>query len=94
MGEAGKDAVRVGVDRAIKLAFYGARVSPDAGLFPCRDPSVRGCVMGVDRQCSNRPIGHADRCLDARADGIQAVVVAERLGFLGAISWGPRSPKV
>jgi len=26
MGEAGKDALRVGFDRAIKLSFHGARV--------------------------------------------------------------------
>jgi len=37
MGEAGKDALRVGFDRTIKLAFHGARVSSDAGLFPYRD---------------------------------------------------------
>ena len=37
MGEAGKDALRVGFDRTIMLAFHGARVSSDAGLFPYRD---------------------------------------------------------
>ena len=37
MGEARKDALRVGFDRAIKLEFHGARVSSDAGLFPYRD---------------------------------------------------------
>tara|TARA_B110000495_G_scaffold170897_1_gene158870 strand:+ start:139 stop:1485 length:1347 start_codon:yes stop_codon:yes gene_type:complete len=37
MGEACKDALRVGFDRAIKLEFHGARVSSDAGLFPYRD---------------------------------------------------------
>lgn len=37
MGEAGKDALRVGFDRAIKLEFHGARVSSDAGLFAYRD---------------------------------------------------------
>lgn len=37
MGEAGKYALRVGFDRAIKLEFHGARVSSDAGLFPYRD---------------------------------------------------------
>ncbi len=44
MGEARKDALRVGCtswtfgsDRAIKLEFQGARVSSDAGLFPYRD---------------------------------------------------------
>ena len=37
MGEAGKDALRVGFDRAIKLEFHGAKVGSDAGLFPYRD---------------------------------------------------------
>ena len=37
MGEARKDALRVGFDRAIKREFHGARVSSDAGLFPYRD---------------------------------------------------------
>ena len=37
MGEARKDALRVGFDRVIKLEFHGARVSSDAGLFPYRD---------------------------------------------------------
>ncbi len=37
MGEAGKHALRVGFDRAIKLEFHGARVRSDAGLFPYRD---------------------------------------------------------
>ena len=37
MGEADKDVLRVGFDRAVKLAFHGATVSSDAGLFPYRD---------------------------------------------------------
>ena len=37
MGEAGKDALRVGFDRSIKLEFHGARLSSNAGLFPYRD---------------------------------------------------------
>ena len=37
MGETGKDALQVGFDCTIKLAFHGARVSSDAGLFLCRD---------------------------------------------------------
>ena len=37
MGEARKDALRVGFDRAVKLEFHGAKVSSDAGLFPYRD---------------------------------------------------------
>ena len=37
MGEAGKDALRVDFDRAVKLEFRGARVISDAGLFSYRD---------------------------------------------------------
>ena len=37
MGETGKDALRVGFDRTINLAFHGVQVSSDAGLFPYRD---------------------------------------------------------
>ena len=37
MGEARKDALRVGFDHAVKLQFHGAKVSSDAGLFPYRD---------------------------------------------------------
>ncbi len=37
MGEARRDALRVGFDRAIKLEFRGAKVSSDVGLFPYRD---------------------------------------------------------
>ena len=37
MGEAGRDALRLGFDRAIRLEFHGAKVSSDAGLFPYRD---------------------------------------------------------
>ena len=37
MGEAGREALRVGFEGAIKLEFHGAKVSSDAGLFPYRD---------------------------------------------------------
>ena len=37
MGEADKDVLRVGFDRVVKLAFHGATVSSDAGLFPYRE---------------------------------------------------------
>ncbi len=37
MGEARRDALRVGFDGAIKLEFHGAKVSSDAGLFPYCD---------------------------------------------------------
>ena len=40
MGEAGKHALRVAFDRAIKLEFHGARVSSDAGLFSYRDLDI------------------------------------------------------
>jgi hypothetical protein len=37
MGEAGRDALRMGFDRTVKLEFHGATVSSDAGLLPYRD---------------------------------------------------------
>ncbi len=37
MGEARRDALRVGFDHVIKLEFHGAKVSSDAGIFPYRD---------------------------------------------------------
>lgn len=37
MGEASKDALRVGFDGAIKLEFHGSKVTSDAGLLPYRD---------------------------------------------------------
>ena len=37
MSKTGKNALRVDFDRTIKLAFHGAQVSPDAGLFPYRN---------------------------------------------------------
>ena len=53
MGEAGKDALRVGFDRTIMLAFHGARVSSDAGLFPYRDlDEAAGLTTSEPRNCS------------------------------------------
>ena len=37
MGEAYKEAFRVGFDNRLRLEFHGAKVSTDGGLFPYRD---------------------------------------------------------
>jgi len=37
ISEADTDVLRVGSDCAVKLAFHGATVGSDAGLFPYRD---------------------------------------------------------
>ncbi len=45
MGEARRDALRIGFDRAIKLEFHGARVSSDAERLSV-DPVMRPIVGG------------------------------------------------
>jgi hypothetical protein len=43
MGEAGKDALRVGFNRSIKLEFHGGKVSSDAGFSPIETSTTRRC---------------------------------------------------
>ena len=37
MGEASKDALRVNLDRKLKLEFHGVKLTSDAGLFAYRE---------------------------------------------------------
>ena len=37
MGEARKDAFRVGFDNRLRIEFHGTKVSTDGGLFPYRE---------------------------------------------------------
>lgn len=50
MGEARKDALRVGFDGSIKLEFHGSKVTSDAGLLAYRelDEALRLTEMGTE----------------------------------------------
>ncbi len=37
MGEARRDALRVGFDNRLRLQFHGTKISTEGGLFPYRD---------------------------------------------------------
>ena len=54
MGEARRNALRVGFDRAIKLEFQGAKVSSNAGLFPYRNPD-EAAQLTKRRDRASRP---------------------------------------
>jgi hypothetical protein len=47
MGEARKKALRVGFDSQIKLEFYGAGVTSDAGLVAYRALGLRKNPLGA-----------------------------------------------
>jgi len=63
MGEAGREALRVGFEGTIKLEFHGAKVSSDAGLFPYRDSSHHAFVGFFGRLRLGNP-------RDARRQGL------------------------
>ncbi len=63
MGEAGREALRVGFEGTIKLEFHGAKVTSDAGLFPYRDIDEAAHLTGTGAAemfvfCSGSNIRH------------------------------------
>jgi len=64
MGEARKDALKVGFDNRLRLEFHGAKVSTDGGLFPYRelDDAAQLTESGAVRLfdfCTGRNICHS-----------------------------------
>ena len=47
MGEARREALRVGFVRSIKLEFHGAKVSSDGGLVTYREPDSSSSVHEI-----------------------------------------------
>ena len=52
MGEAGRDALRLGFEGTIKLEFRSANVSSDTSLFSCRDIDEGARLGLLARSCT------------------------------------------
>jgi hypothetical protein len=58
MGEARKEALRVGFDSQIKLEFHGAAITSDAELVAYRElDETLGLTAMVDRERLNKTVG-------------------------------------
>ena len=80
MGEAGKDALRVGFDGSLKLEFHGSTVTSDAGLLPYRELDE---VLGWTAMAEGFLDDLADRPEHTAHDGrLTAAVGVQSLGWV------------